>query len=409
MKKILLIAVFTIISINYAFSVTLTEALIQTYKNNTELNAERENVKVSQKDLIISKADYLPSASITGSKSKEKTNKLTNQGGGDASVTDVDPLIATIKLEHTLVDFGRDAEYKKKKIGINLAEAKLLKKEQDIFYKAIEVIFLASIPVLIVVAFIGVLVTFLTVGPVFSTEVFKFDPKKFNPVSNLKAKFKVKTLVELLKSHLKVFVAGYLIYLVMYKSIPVLARTVSMPIEGALTVFHLFLIEVLIKVGLFFIIVAVCDFAYQKKSFANEMKMEKFEVKQEYKNTEGDPQIKGKRRQIAQEIAYQDGPAGGVKKAQAVITNPTHLAVAIGFDKDVDPAPYIVAMGKDGLAEQMIKVAMDNEVPVLRNIPLAHTLWDDGEVNSYVPEETYELLAEVLRYVASLTEEEEDL
>ena len=278
-----------------------------------------------------------------------------------------------------------------------------------LFYKAIEVIFLASIPVLIVVAFIGVLVTFLTVGPVFSTEVFKFDPKKFNPVSNLKAKFKVKTLVELLKSHLKVFVAGYLIYLVMYKSIPVLARTVSMPIEGALTVFHLFLIEVLIKVSLFFIIVAVCDFAYQKKSFANEMKMEKFEVKQEYKNTEGDPQIKGKRRQIAQEIAYQDGPAGGVKKAQAVITNPTHLAVAIGFDKDVDPAPYIVAMGKDGLAEQMIKVAMDNEVPVLRNIPLAHTLWDDGEVNSYVPEETYELLAEVLRYVASLTEEEEDL
>ena len=138
MKKILLIAVFTIISINYAFSVTLTEALIQTYKNNTELNAERENVKVSQKDLIISKADYLPSASITGSKSKEKTNKLTNQGGGDASVTDVDPLIATIKLEHTLVDFGRDAEYKKKKIGIKLAEAKLLKKEQDIFYKAIE-------------------------------------------------------------------------------------------------------------------------------------------------------------------------------------------------------------------------------------------------------------------------------
>ena len=138
MKKILLITVFTIISINYAFSVTLTEALIQTYKNNTELNAERENVKVSQKDLIISKADYLPSASITGSKSKEETNKLTNQGGGDASITDVDPLIATIKLEHTLVDFGRDAEYKKKKIGINLAEAKLLKKEQDIFYKAIE-------------------------------------------------------------------------------------------------------------------------------------------------------------------------------------------------------------------------------------------------------------------------------
>lgn len=273
------------------------------------------------------------------------------------------------------------------------------------FYKAIEVIFLASMPVLLVVSFIGVLVTFLAVGPVFSTEVFKFDPKKFDPISNLKAKFKVKTLVELLKSHIKVFVAAYLIYLTMYKSIPVLIQTVSMPIEGALAIFNLFLVEVVIKVGLFFIIIAVCDFAYQKISFANEMKMEKFEIKQEYKNTEGDPQIKGKRRQIAQEIAYQEGPSGGVKRAQAIVTNPTHLAIAIGFDKNVDPAPYILAMGQDLLAERIIKLAMDYNIPVLRNIPLAHTLWDEGSLYEFVPEETYEALAEVLRWVASLSEE----
>ena len=98
MKKILLIVVFTTISINYAFSATLTEALIQTYKKNTELNAERENIKVSKEDLRISKGDYLPSASITGSKSKESTNKLTNQSGGDASITDVDPLTTSIKI-----------------------------------------------------------------------------------------------------------------------------------------------------------------------------------------------------------------------------------------------------------------------------------------------------------------------
>ena len=138
MKKISLIAFLLITSINHAFAATLTEALIQTYKNNTELNAERENIKVSQEDLVISKADYLPSASITGSKSKEKTNKLTNQSGGDASITDVNSLTTSIKLEQTLIDFGRNAEYKKKKIGINLAEAKLLNKEQDILYKAIE-------------------------------------------------------------------------------------------------------------------------------------------------------------------------------------------------------------------------------------------------------------------------------
>lgn len=273
-----------------------------------------------------------------------------------------------------------------------------------LMFKSIEVIFMTSIPILVIVAFIGVLVNFLAVGPVFSTEVFKFDPKKFNPISNLKAKFKVKTLVELLKSHVKVFLAAYIIYLVMYKSIPVLIQTVSLPISGALLIFHSFLMEVIIKVGLFFIVIAVADFAYQKKSFANEMKMEKFEVKQEYKNTEGDPHIKGKRKQIAQEIAYSDGPSGGVKKAQAVITNPTHIAVAIAYVREVDPAPYIVAMGTDMMAERIIKAAAQYDVPVLRNIPLAHKLLDDGEEYTYVPEETYGAIAEVLRWVESLKE-----
>ncbi len=139
MKHFFLIIIFFIFSTSNLYATTLMDALNQAFKNNTELNAERENINISKEDLKISKGDYLPSASITGSKSKEKTNKLTNQSEGDASITDVDPLTTSIKLEQTLIDFGRDAEYKKKKIGINLAEAKLLKKEQDIFYKVIEV------------------------------------------------------------------------------------------------------------------------------------------------------------------------------------------------------------------------------------------------------------------------------
>jgi outer membrane protein len=120
------------------FAVTLSEALIQAYKNNPELNAERENIKVSEEDLNISKGDYLPTLTLSGSKSQEKTHQLTNQTGGDASVTDVDPQTTSITIEQTLIDFGRDAENEKNKIGINLAKAKLLKKEQDILYKAIE-------------------------------------------------------------------------------------------------------------------------------------------------------------------------------------------------------------------------------------------------------------------------------
>ncbi len=272
------------------------------------------------------------------------------------------------------------------------------------FYEAIGVIFLASIPVLGTVTFVGILVYFLSIGPVFAPEVFKFDIKKFNPVTNLKAKFKLKTLVELIKSVIKIFLAGYIIYLVMAKSIPVLIHTVSLPISGALLIFSSFLLEVIVKVGLLFLVIATADFIYQKKSFAKEMMMEKFEVKQEYKNTEGDPHIKGKRRQVAQEIAYSEGPIGGLRKAQALITNPTHLAIAIGYEEDVDAAPYILGMGSDHLAAQMIKMAEKYEVPVLRNVPLARKLWDEGELYEYVPEETYEPLAEILRWISFLKE-----
>lgn len=271
-----------------------------------------------------------------------------------------------------------------------------------LFYESFRIIFLASMPALLIVSAVGTIVTFLAVGPVFSTEVFKFDIKKFNPVENLKAKFKLKTLVELLKSILKITIAAYLIYDVMYNSIPVLITAVSMPMSSALLIFYKFLMEVVIKVGLFFIFVGVLDFAYQKMSFAKEMMMEKFEVKQEYKNTEGDPQIKSKRRQIAQEMAYEQGPAGGLKKASAVITNPTHLAIAIGYQKGIDAAPYILAMGQDVLAERMINLAEEIGIPVVRNIKLAHKLWDNGDLYEFIPEDTYEAVAEILRWISSL-------
>jgi len=277
----------------------------------------------------------------------------------------------------------------------------------ELFQEALMVIFLASIPVMALVAFIGVIINFLAVGPVFSTEVFKFDIKKFDPVQNLKAKFKMKTLVELLKSLIKISIACYLIYDVMYNSLPILIKTVSMPISSALLVFHSFLIEVIIKVGIFFLFVAVADFAYQKYNFSKEMMMEKFEVKQEYKNTEGDPHIKSKRRQIAQEVAYQEGPAGGVRRAQALVTNPTELAIALGYKRGIDAAPFILGMGEGQLAQHMVAIAKNYDIPVVRNITLAHKLWDEGELYEYVPEESYEAIAEIIRWVESLQTDNE--
>ena len=138
MKKIILIIISLIFFIPKVFAITLTEALTIAYKNNPELNAERENIKVSEEDLNISKGEYLPTLTLSGSKSQEDTNKLTNQSGGDATITNVDPLSTSITIEQTLIDFGRSAQNEKNKIGISIAKAKLLKKEQEILYKAIE-------------------------------------------------------------------------------------------------------------------------------------------------------------------------------------------------------------------------------------------------------------------------------
>lgn len=270
------------------------------------------------------------------------------------------------------------------------------------FSEGFQVIFLCSIPVMFLVSAVGMVINFLSVGPVFSVEVFKFDIKKFDMVQNLKSKFKIKTLFELVKSVFKITVASWLIYMVMMKSIPTLITTVSHSADVALWVYYNFLMEVVLKVGIFFIGVAVLDFVFQKRNFANEMKMEKFEIKQEYKNTEGDPQIKGERKKIAQEIAYSDGPGGGVKGAKAVVSNPTHLAIALGYKREIDPAPYILGMGEGILAQRMIEIAKKNDVPIVRNIPLAHKLWEEGDLYEFVPEDTYEAVAEIIRFVQRL-------
>ena len=138
MKKILLIF-FGVLFFNSNLNAeSFTIALSKAYKNNSELNAERENINISLQELKISQGNYLPTLTLSGSKSQEDTDKLTNQSGGNAIINDVDPLTKSILVQQTLIDFGRGAKLSKSKIGINLAKAKLLKKEQDILYKTTE-------------------------------------------------------------------------------------------------------------------------------------------------------------------------------------------------------------------------------------------------------------------------------
>ena len=138
MKKILILVSLTVFSFSNVFAVTLYDALNQTYQNNIQLNAEREYIKVSEEDINISKADYKPTLTLSGSKSLENTNKLTNQSGGDATISDIDPFTTSIKLEQTILDYGRGLKLEKNITALDLAKAKLIKKEQDVLHSAID-------------------------------------------------------------------------------------------------------------------------------------------------------------------------------------------------------------------------------------------------------------------------------
>jgi len=271
------------------------------------------------------------------------------------------------------------------------------------FMMALQTILNCSLPIMVVVCLVGVLVSFMVVGPVFSFEAMKFDFKKLNPVEGIKQKFKLKVLVELIKSIAKIVGAGIIIYLVVWEMLPQLIATVLMPAIATASVVSNFLFTAAIRVGIFFLVVALFDLAFQKKNFAKEMKMEKFEVKQEYKDTEGDPMVKGRRRELFREIAYQEGPRAA-RKARAIITNPTHIAVALKYNPEEEPAPVILTMGAGTFADQIIKIGVENKIPIMRNVDLARELYSKGKISDYIPEETYRAVSEILKWIESLEE-----
>ncbi len=269
----------------------------------------------------------------------------------------------------------------------------------------LRIILKVTLPILIVTVFVGVLSNLVIVGPLFSFEALKPDLKRLDPIKNLKQKFKLKTLVELVKQILKISGVVVIIYYTIRNDLGDVVFGAALPPLGSALIFNYFLVKVVLRVGLFFIAIAIFDVVYQKMNFAKEMKMEKFEVKQEYKDTEGDPHIKGRRRQIGQEIAYEEGSVKNVKKAKAVVTNPTHYAIAFEYKQDTMPAPKLLVKGSGKIAETIIKEAEAHGVPIVRNVPLAQTLFKKGKIGKYIPRDTYEAIAEILKWLASLERE----
>ncbi len=133
------------------------------------------------------------------------------------------------------------------------------------------------------------------------------------------------------------------------------------------------------------------------------MMMQKFEIKQEYKDTEGDPHIKGRRREMFREIAYQEGPKAA-RRARAIITNPTHIAVALKYNPEEEAAPRILTMGTGLIADQIIKIGIENKIPIMRNVDLARDLYKRGKISEYIPEDLYKAVAEIIKWIEALEE-----
>ncbi len=221
---------------------------------------------------------------------------------------------------------------------------------------------------------------------------------KLNPISGFKKFFSMNSLIELLKAILKIGLIIWVAYSTLKNEWSNLFILYDMPIEQAIALMGDIVINLGIKISLIYLLIAVADWFYQKWKFKEDMKMTKQEVKDEYKQAEGDPKIKGKIRQrmmqASQRRMMQDLP-----KADVVITNPTHFAVAIKYDADLYDAPYVVAKGCDHLAAKIKEVAKENKVEIVENKPLARMLYYNVELGSVIPPELYRAVADILAMV----------
>lgn len=227
---------------------------------------------------------------------------------------------------------------------------------------------------------------------------------KFNrmsPLSGVKRLFSVNSLAELIKSIAKVGLIVYICYAELKDKWPLLFTLYNMPLQQAIMLAGETVTNLGIKIAMIYMVIAIADFTYQKVKFSIDMKMTKQEVKDEYKQQEGDPQIKGKIRQKMREVS-QRRMMQNLPQADVVITNPTHYAVAIKYDPELSDAPIVIAKGEDFLAAKIKEVARENSIEIVENKPLARMLYANVDIGQSVPPELYQAVAEVLAFVYHL-------
>ena len=253
-------------------------------------------------------------------------------------------------------------------------------------------------PLFMVLVLIAFLANYLQIGPLMSLSAIKPNFSKISPFEGFKRLFSAQAFAELVKSIFKIIAVGFIAFEVikgeMNNLLPLLDQTPAQIFLYMANVSY----SIFWKTCLFIAMLAVLDLLFQKWEFEKNLRMTKQEVKEEYKQTEGDPQVRAKIRSIQREIARRRMMAA-VPEADVVITNPTHLAIALKYDSGKMEAPQVVAKGSGFVAEKIKEIAKENRVPTIENKPLAQSLFKLVEIGMTIPEGLYQAVAEVLAYV----------
>ena len=276
-----------------------------------------------------------------------------------------------------------------------------LGRSENLFHLGMREILFTILPI----SLIGVLVAFVVgvwqVKWKITTKPLKPKPSKLNPIKGMKRIFSKDKLVELLKALIKLGVLFWVVYSYIQDEWGLIINIYQLDPVNAVHLIIETVLDIAFRVAVVFLMIAFADWIYQKRKFRKDMKMTKQEVKDEYKNSEGNPEIKGAIRRKMQE-ASRRRMMQELPEADVVITNPTHLAVALKYDKDSAEAPIVIAKGADFLAEKIKEIARANRVQIVENKPLARMLYHNVDIGAEIPPELYQMVAEILAYVYSL-------
>ncbi|WP_281165305.1 EscU/YscU/HrcU family type III secretion system export apparatus switch protein [Liquorilactobacillus sicerae] len=253
---------------------------------------------------------------------------------------------------------------------------------------------------------LGFLTNFLQVGVVFTAKTIKPDFKKINPLSGFKQIFSIRGLENLIKTIAKFLIVVYFCYQKFMKYLPTLCNLSDVEPVQDLYFLLKFAQSLSLEISIILLVLGFFDYGFQFYTHRRDLKMTKQEVKDEFKQREGDPKFKSKRR--SKYIAMIRNSLQQVKNATVLVTNPTHLALAIKYDKNDEGVPVLLAKGADRLAQRMKEEAKKQQVPIIENRPLAWALYRQVEPGDFVPVELYESVAEVIATVYKLNEENQN-